>query len=121
MESLQNSNRKWWTLLSIGIGTFMTALDTSVVNTVLPVIGKTFQSQVASVEWVVTVYLLGLSALLLSFGRLGDMRGHKLIYILGLWISSKCAHPGYLPGDAGGWSGDAGSQFTGNPNQEFPG
>jgi EmrB/QacA subfamily drug resistance transporter len=86
MESLQNSNRKWWTLLSIGIGTFMTALDTSVVNTVLPVIGKTFQSQVASVEWVVTVYLLGLSALLLSFGRLGDMRGHKLIYILGFGV-----------------------------------
>jgi EmrB/QacA subfamily drug resistance transporter len=86
MESLQNNNHKWWILLSIGIGTFMTALDTSVVNTVLPVIGKTYQSQVASVEWVVTVYLLGLSALLLSFGRLGDMRGHKLIYILGFGV-----------------------------------
>jgi EmrB/QacA subfamily drug resistance transporter len=35
---------------------------------------------------VVTVYLLGLSALLLSFGRLGDMRGHKLIYILGFGV-----------------------------------
>ena len=64
----------------------MTALDTSVVNTVLPVIGKTFQSEVASVEWVVTVYLLGLSALLLSFGRLGDIRGHKIIYILGFGV-----------------------------------
>lgn len=64
----------------------MTALDTSVVNTVLPVIGKTFQSQVASVEWIVTIYLLGLSALLLSFGRLGDMRGHKNIYVLGFGV-----------------------------------
>lgn len=64
----------------------MTALDTSVVNTVLPVIGKTFRSQVASVEWIVTVYLLGLSALLLSFGRLGDMRGHKNIYVLGFGV-----------------------------------
>ncbi len=86
MEASQNNQRKWWILLSIGIGTFMTALDTSVVNTVLPVIGKTYQSQVASVEWVVTVYLLGLSALLLSFGRLGDIRGHKNIYILGFVV-----------------------------------
>jgi EmrB/QacA subfamily drug resistance transporter len=86
MEASQNNHHKWWILLSIGIGTFMTALDTSVVNTVLPVIGKTFQSQVASVEWVVTVYLLGLSALLLSFGRLGDMRGHKYIYVLGFGV-----------------------------------
>jgi MFS family permease len=86
MGSSQNNQRKWWVLLSIGIGTFMTALDTSVVNTVLPVIGKNFQSQVANVEWVVTIYLLGLSALLLSFGRLGDMRGHKIIYIWGFIV-----------------------------------
>jgi len=86
MESSQNNRHKWWVLLSIGIGTFMTALDTSVVNTVLPVIGKTYQAQIASVEWVVTVYLLGLSALLLSFGRLGDLRGHKIIYTLGFFV-----------------------------------
>ena len=64
----------------------MTALDTSVVNTVLPIVGKTYHAEVASVEWVVTIYLLGLSSLLLSFGRLGDMRGHKLVYILGFGV-----------------------------------
>jgi EmrB/QacA subfamily drug resistance transporter len=86
MEPSQKSHRKWWVLLSIGIGTFMTALDTSVVNTVLPVIRKTFQTEVASVEWVVMIYLLVLSALLLSFGRLGDLRGHKIIYISGFVV-----------------------------------
>ena len=64
----------------------MTALDTSVVNTVLPIVGKTFHSEVANVEWVVSIYLLGLSSLLLSFGRLGDMRGHKRVYILGFGV-----------------------------------
>ena len=69
-------NHKWWVLLAIGVGTFMTALDTSVVNTILPVISKQFgsggstSSEVASIEWVVTIYLLVLSGLLLSFGRL---------------------------------------------------
>jgi EmrB/QacA subfamily drug resistance transporter len=41
---------------------------------------------VATIEWVVTVYLLMISGLLLSFGRLGDMRGHKMIYLFGFVI-----------------------------------
>ncbi|MBN2145935.1 MAG: MFS transporter [Anaerolineales bacterium] len=79
-------------LLAIGIGTFMTALDTSVVNTILPVISAEFSgkasasSQVAQVEWVVTIYLLVLSGLLLSFGRLGDLRGHKMVYLSGFIV-----------------------------------
>jgi EmrB/QacA subfamily drug resistance transporter len=82
--------QKWSILLAIGLGTFMTALDASVVNTVLPVIRKTLNSDVASVEWVVTIYLLTLSGLLLSFGRLGDLRGHKAVYLsgFGLFVAS---------------------------------
>lgn len=79
-------DQKWWVLLAIGIGTFMTALDTSVVNTILPLIRDTFNSSVANVEWVVTIYLLLLNGLLLSFGRLGDLRGHKSIYLSGFGI-----------------------------------
>jgi len=78
--------QKWGVLLAIGVGTFMTALDTSVANTVLPVIGQSFDETITSVEWVVTIYLLVLSGLLLSFGRLGDMRGHKTIYLSGFGI-----------------------------------
>jgi EmrB/QacA subfamily drug resistance transporter len=77
---------KWWILLAIGVGSFMTALDGSVVNIILPVINRTFNSDVATVEWVVTVYLLVVSSLLLSFGRLGDMRGHKLVYTSGFLV-----------------------------------
>lgn len=61
----------------------MSALDGSVVNTILPVIRSTLRSDVATVEWVVTIYLLAVSGLLLSFGRLGDLRGHKRIYVTG--------------------------------------
>ncbi len=80
------ASQKWGVLIAVGIGTFMTALDTSVVNTVLPVIGKNFNQAITVVEWVVTIYLLVLSGLLLSFGRLGDMRGHKTIYLVGFGI-----------------------------------
>lgn len=73
----------WWVLLVVGVGSFMSALDGSVVNTILPVIRQAFGSSVAEIEWVVTVYLLVVSGLLLSFGRLGDLRGHKRVYVTG--------------------------------------
>jgi EmrB/QacA subfamily drug resistance transporter len=78
--------QKWLVLIAIGMSTFMSALDTSVVNTVLPVITKSFESHIATVEWVVIIYLLIVSGLLLSFGRLGDIRGHKSVFIFGFSI-----------------------------------
>jgi EmrB/QacA subfamily drug resistance transporter len=77
---------KWWVLIAIGTSTFMSALDTSVVNTILPVIQENFRSDVATIEWIVTVYLLVVSGLLLSFGRLGDIRGHKSVFLTGFVI-----------------------------------
>ena len=82
----QLDSRKWWVLLAIGISTFMSALDGSVVNTVLPVIRVALKSQVADVEWVVIIYLLVVSGLLLSFGRLGDLRGHRPVFLGGFFV-----------------------------------
>ena len=75
--------RRWWILAAVGIGTFMSALDGSVVNTVLPLIRTSMHTSVAGVEWVTTMYLLAVSALLLGVGRAGDLRGHKVIYLTG--------------------------------------
>jgi len=77
---------KWWVLIAIGAGTFMTALDTSVVNTILPILNAHFNSDVATVEWIVITYLLILCGLLPSFGRLGDIYGHKPVYTSGFFI-----------------------------------
>jgi EmrB/QacA subfamily drug resistance transporter len=73
-------------LIAIGTGTFMSALDTSVVNTILPELGGFFGTEFATVEWVVIIYLLLVSGLLPSFGRLGDLRGHKPVYLSGFLI-----------------------------------
>lgn len=78
--------QKWLVLIAIGMSTFMSALDTSVVNVVLPIITKSFDSHIAAVEWVVIIYLLIVSGLLLSFGRLGDIRGHKPVFLVGFSI-----------------------------------
>ena len=81
-----NIETKWLVLLAVGIGTFMSALDGSVVNAILPIIQEYFKTNVATVEWVVTIYLLVVSGLLLTFGRLGDLRGNKSVYVWGFVI-----------------------------------
>lgn len=78
--------RKWSVLFAVGVGTFMGALDGSVANTVLPVIGRSFSARLAEVEWVTTVYLLCVSGLLLALGRLGDLRGHRGVYLAGFGV-----------------------------------
>jgi EmrB/QacA subfamily drug resistance transporter len=76
----------WLVLVAVGVGAFMSALDGSVVNATLPIIRRALGSDVATIEWVVTIYLLVVSGLLLSFGRLGDLRGHKRVYVTGFGI-----------------------------------
>jgi EmrB/QacA subfamily drug resistance transporter len=75
--------RKWAVLAAVGVGTFMSALDSSIVNTLLPTLGSALGAGVARIEWVVTVYLLVVSGALLIVGRLGDLRGHKDVYLAG--------------------------------------
>ena len=73
-------------LLATGAGTFLSALDGSVVNTILPVVARDFGVGVAPVQWVVTVYLLVVSGTLLGFGRMGDILGHGRVYLAGMGL-----------------------------------
>jgi len=80
------SDRRWSVLGAIGVSTLVAGLDTSVVNTVLPLLSSKLHASVAAIEWVSTIYLLVISALLLGVGRAGDLRGHKRMYIGGFAI-----------------------------------
>lgn len=86
LDNTRLQTSKWWVLTAIGVGTFMSALDGSVVNTILPLITQSLHSSIAAIEWVVTIYLLILSGLLLSLGRLGDLQGHKRVYVAGFAV-----------------------------------
>lgn len=74
------------TILTVGIGTFMSALDSSVVNLAMPLIKADFGVSLSMVEWIITAYLLVVSSLLLTFGRLADLYGHKKVYQTGFVI-----------------------------------
>lgn len=80
-KKLSNS---WLVLLVVVLGTFMAPLDSSIVNTVLPEITTYFETDISIIQWVPTIYLLALSCAILLFGRLGDMLGHKRIFLYGV-------------------------------------
>ena len=57
-----------WVLLATVLASGMAALDATVVNVALPAIGRSFGAQVAGLQWVLTAYLITLSAFLLIGG-----------------------------------------------------
>ncbi len=75
-----------WTVLGIvAIGAFMATLDASIVNISLPKISLPFHMPLSgTVEWVIIGYLIIIAGILLPLGRLADMVGRKLIWVLGL-------------------------------------
>src|ERR1019366_3506302 len=82
----ESSRERWLILVTIGVGTFMSALDGSIVNTLLPVMALDLNASVAGIEWVSTVYLLVVSSLLLGFRRAGDIYGNKKLYVAGFIV-----------------------------------
>lgn len=78
--------QKWLVLIAVSIGTFMATLDGSIVNIALPTIQEDFGVHLSTIEWVVVTYLLIRGALMLPFGRLGEMIGYKRVYIGGFIV-----------------------------------
>lgn len=79
-------NRKWLVFALVATSIFMSTLDSSIVNIALPFIMQDFRTDVKTIQWVVLIYLVVVSSLLLSFGKLSDVKGRKPVYISGFSI-----------------------------------
>lgn len=79
-------SRKWYVMAATAMGIFLATIDGSIVNVALPTLVDAFDTTFAAVEWVVLGYLLAVSTLMLSVGRLGDMVGKKRIYVTGFVV-----------------------------------
>ncbi|HEX3946588.1 MAG TPA: DHA2 family efflux MFS transporter permease subunit [Acidimicrobiales bacterium] len=90
-----------WILLATVLGSGMAMLDGTVVNVALPAIGKDLGAEVAGLQWVLTAYLVTLSALILIGGSLGDRFGRRRVFLVGVvWFtvaSLGCAAAPDLP------------------------
>ena len=76
---------KWWTLVTVCLGTFMLLLDVTIVNVALP---KILGSSFVDLQWVIDAYALTLAALLLTSGSLADLLGRRRIFAIGLAVFS---------------------------------
>ncbi len=75
-------------LLMVAAGVFMSTLDSSMLNVALPSIMHAFGSPLALTEWVIIVYLLTITVMLLFWGHLSEKYGHDRIYNVGALIFS---------------------------------
>src|ERR1019366_7245471 len=79
-------DRKWWTLVTVSVATFMLLLDITIVNVALPRIQAGLHSSFTDLQWVIDAYALTLAALLLTAGSLADMLGRRRIFAIGLVV-----------------------------------
>jgi EmrB/QacA subfamily drug resistance transporter len=78
--------RRWYVMAAVAMGVFLATIDGSIVNVALPTLVRAFDTEFAVVQWVVLAYLLTVTTLMLSVGRLGDMIGKKPLYATGFVI-----------------------------------
>jgi EmrB/QacA subfamily drug resistance transporter len=76
-------SKKWYVMAAIAMGVFLATIDGSIVNIALPTLVRELGEPLAVVEWVVLAYLLTVTTLMISMGRLADMIGKKPLYLAG--------------------------------------
>src|SRR2546428_1853162 len=79
----RNSGR-WFALIVLCLGALMIVLDTTIVNVALPSIRQDLGFSQTSLAWVVNAYLLTFGGFLLLGGRLGDLFGHRRLFLIGI-------------------------------------
>jgi EmrB/QacA subfamily drug resistance transporter len=83
---MKKDNAHWWALIVLCLGTLMIVLDTTIVNVALPSIRVDLGFTETSLAWVVNAYLLTFGGFLLLGGRLGDLFGHRRLFLIGLTL-----------------------------------
>ena len=79
-----DSRTRWLALMVLCLGSLMIVLDTTIVNVALPSIRKDLGFSQTSLAWVVNAYLLTFGGFLLLGGRLGDLFGHRRLFLIGI-------------------------------------
>lgn len=85
-EARYDTARQWWVLVAVGLCLFLGSLDGSIVNVALPTLMQSFDAEFPTVQWVALAYLLGLTVLTVSMGRLADMIGKKRVFSTGILL-----------------------------------
>jgi len=95
------TRQRWLALYVLCAGVLMIVLDTTIVNVALPSIREDLRFTETSLVWVVNAYMLTFGGFLLLGGRLGDLFGHRRLFLLGITLftlaSLACGAAGSQP------------------------
>jgi len=90
--------RPWVVLLVVSLGFFMTLLDLTIVNIAVPNMITKLHASLDGILWVINAYALVLAVLLITAGRLGDLRGQRTLFIWGVVLfTAASAACGFSP------------------------
>lgn len=86
MINITSNNRKWWIFFGMAAALSVVFLDQTAISVVLPLIQRDLQLSNVMLQWVINAYLVSLAALVIFGGKLGDVFGHKNIFLMGIVI-----------------------------------
>ncbi|WOS65352.1 MFS transporter [Sinorhizobium fredii] len=90
-----------WRLASLSLSMLLASLGTSIANVGLPSLAEAFSASFQEVQWVVLAYLLAITTLIISIGRLGDIVGRRKLLLGGIALftlaSALCGVAPFLP------------------------
>ena len=75
-----------WALASLSLSMLMSSLGTSIANVGLPTLVQAFNASFQQMQWVVLAYLLAITTLIVSVGRLGDIMGRRRLMLAGIFL-----------------------------------
>jgi EmrB/QacA subfamily drug resistance transporter len=82
----EQHKRLRWALVLISLAQLMVVLDSTIANIALPYIGADLDIDQANLQWIVTGYALTFGGFLLLGGRLADLYGRRLIFMVGVLV-----------------------------------
>ncbi len=75
-----------WALVSLSLSVLLSSLGTSIANVALPNLAQAFSASFQEVQWIVLAYLLAITTLIVSVGRLGDITGRRRLLLAGIFL-----------------------------------
>jgi MFS family permease len=75
-----------WALASLALSVLLSSLGTSIANVALPSLAEAFNASFQAVQWIVIAYLLAITTLIVSAGRLGDIIGRRRLLLIGIFL-----------------------------------
>ncbi len=75
-----------WALAALSLAMLLSSLGISIANVALPTLAQAFAASFQEVQWIVLAYLLAITTLIVSVGRLGDIAGRRRLLLAGIVV-----------------------------------